>query len=340
MTMDGSTLVSVIVAVYNVGPFIEECVLSITDQSYANLEIVLVDDGSTDGSERLIDYFAGIDNRIIAIHKDNGGPSAARNVGLSVATGEFVTFVDGDDALFPQFIEYMLTTALRSDADYVIAKTCISAIGRDKLETDLIDDAREISSDEAIGLLFSPQIVVGCWNKLYRREFIENNGLRFYENLRSGEGLEFTTRAASFANRIVLCTGGLYFYRRDNASSATIKPNVLINGVGGIEAMKQMESTLELKSPFTRKMFNWRYWCHYGDCLRQIIEMKFQEKFHNLYKKCIKERRRRALLVVNSPVSWKQKLIAVATVCSPVLIARYYTWARARIARSLALNNK
>lgn len=100
-------VVSVIIPVYNVEEFIFKTVKSVMDQDYKNIEIILVDDGSPDNSAKIIDELAKKDDRIIYVHKDNGGVSSARNVGLRMASGEYVTFIDGDDWVEPNYISIL-----------------------------------------------------------------------------------------------------------------------------------------------------------------------------------------------------------------------------------------
>ena len=103
-------LISVIVPVYNVEKYLDNCVQSILRQSYTNLEIILIDDGSTDKSSQLCDEYSQKDKRIKVIHKKNGGQSDARNVGITVATGKYIAFVDSDDYIDEQFLDCLLST--------------------------------------------------------------------------------------------------------------------------------------------------------------------------------------------------------------------------------------
>ena len=112
-------LVSIIVPVYQVVDYVGVCVESLLRQTYKNLEILLVDDGSTDGSGEICDEYANRDNRIRVIHQENQGLSAARNTGLDQALGEYVAFVDSDDAVLPDFIETLYDLADRYQADIV-----------------------------------------------------------------------------------------------------------------------------------------------------------------------------------------------------------------------------
>ena len=109
--------VSVIVPVYNVRDYLEECINSIVSQTYKKLEIILIDDGSTDGSSDICDKYAVEDRRIKVIHKENGGLSDARNCGLDNMTGDFVLFVDGDDAIKKDMIEVLIGLIYQSESD-------------------------------------------------------------------------------------------------------------------------------------------------------------------------------------------------------------------------------
>ena len=112
--------VSVIVPVYNCAPYVERCVRSIMAQTYTDLEIICVDDGSSDNSGKILDSLAEEDSRIRVIHQKNAGVSAARNRGLDIATGELITFVDGDDAIEPDMYEILLPYFDDPDVDIVI----------------------------------------------------------------------------------------------------------------------------------------------------------------------------------------------------------------------------
>ena len=117
MSVDRSDpLISVIVPVYNVRHYLRDCIASIVGQTYRNLEIILVDDGSTDESSAMCDEAALCDGRIKVIHKENGGLSSARNAGLDIATGEFVAFVDSDDTIAPEAIEVLYRAANENGA--------------------------------------------------------------------------------------------------------------------------------------------------------------------------------------------------------------------------------
>ena len=118
--MNGQPLITVIIPVYNIMEYLPRCVHSVTAQTYKNLQIILVDDGSTDGTAQLCDELAAEDPRISVYHKENGGSSSARNLGLGKAQGEYIGFVDSDDRCEPEMYEKLLQSMLQNNSDVVM----------------------------------------------------------------------------------------------------------------------------------------------------------------------------------------------------------------------------
>lgn len=182
--------VSVIIPVFNVHPYLIEALDSVRNQTYDNLEIVLIDDGSTDGSEKICDEYAYIDNRIKLIHQHNKGLSAARNVGLEIMTGDAVAFLDPDDKFHPDYINLMLTALQNYNADIVICKAAAKhTLG------EMVWDSKEIYSDTPDGLFdrksslqlhADGKINDGVWNKLYRKELWEKISVTARQNRQNG----------------------------------------------------------------------------------------------------------------------------------------------------------
>jgi glycosyltransferase involved in cell wall biosynthesis len=167
-------LVSIIVPIYKVEPYLRRCLDSIVNQTYTNLEIILVDDGSPDKCPQICDEYAANDNRIIVIHKENGGLSDARNTGLDVCKGEYIYFIDGDDFIDLETIDLLVSQSLEANADITIAG--YSSFEQPSKHSSPLKKSpfREISFDEAMQMqVFGhpkfTQIVV-AWNKLIQRE--------------------------------------------------------------------------------------------------------------------------------------------------------------------------
>lgn len=163
-------LISVIVPIYKVEPYLDRCIRSIVDQTYAHLEIILVDDGSPDNCPAICDTWAQRDPRIKVIHKANGGLSDARNAGMDIATGELISFVDSDDTIAPEFLEKLYRALTAYDAD--IAECAVSYVD----ETGRVLRRRNVSQVQTMEKIEALQRLVTedgiyqtVWNKLYRR---------------------------------------------------------------------------------------------------------------------------------------------------------------------------
>ena len=163
-------LISVIVPVYNVESYIAECIESIQNQTYMNLEIILVNDGSTDASGDICDQYAAYDERIKVIHQENGGLSAARNTGIEAANGDYISFVDSDDYIRLTLFEDMLQLLKEYDLD-IIEFTAFRDKSGDIIEG-CNDGHLEIYSKEDALRLAMHDCFVAAWSKLYKRSAI------------------------------------------------------------------------------------------------------------------------------------------------------------------------
>ena len=167
-------LVSVIIPVYRVADYLEDCVQSVISQTYSNLEIILVDDGSPDECPALCDDLAFRDSRIRVIHKQNGGLSDARNVGLAEARGGIVSFVDSDDQVEPTMIETMLRAMVQEGAD--IACCCVKKIYPNREVVQTFPRDKIYSKRKAVyELIKGRDLESFAWNKLYRRDVLGEN---------------------------------------------------------------------------------------------------------------------------------------------------------------------
>ena len=178
-------MVSVIIPVYNVAKFLDMSLQSLLNQTYPYWEAILVNDGSTDNSLEILQRYAANDSRFKVIDKPNGGVSSARNVGLDAATGQYIAFLDPDDMMYPQFLEIMLATLLRSQADFVWCKggNCNENSTLDVLEEYEQYGVSEYEKPlERFVLRQKPRIHIAVWGKLYRAELLEN--LRFNTDFR------------------------------------------------------------------------------------------------------------------------------------------------------------
>ena len=204
-------LISIIIPVYNVASYLRESLDSAIKQSYKNLEIIIIDDGSTDGSGAICDEYKN-DPRITVIHQTHHGVSNSRNVGLDVATGEYIAFLDADDAYHPDFIKCMLKAI--EDVDVSVSRferyKLSSDIGRSKGKLAPIAKAGSYDRIEALRLHLNGLISTAVWDKLYRKELWKN--VRFPDG-HVWEDIDVVYRIFDLCNCVRVVDRVLYFYR-------------------------------------------------------------------------------------------------------------------------------
>ena len=209
-------LISIIIPVYNVEEYIKECLDSLLNQTYKNIEIIIVDDGSKDGSGNICDEYAKKDNRIKVIHKENGGVSKARNVGLDIATGKYITFLDSDDYLFKEGIEALYNLCIENQADISIAGVQDVENGK---ETRKNPEFHCVFDREGVLKAFLEERFFQCviWAKMYKRGLIGNE--RFNEDITIAEDFEFLHRVLKKVNKVALDTSKMVYYYRVRVGS-------------------------------------------------------------------------------------------------------------------------
>ena len=219
--------ISVIVPVYNQAQFLEECIESIINQTYKNLEIILVDDGSTDDSLTICRKYEELDKRIKVIHKENGGLSSARNAGLDVAKGKYIMFSDSDDMYVPNSCELLLKEIVSKNADYVVGNY-INCDEDGTLWENAIFDQKEyknfrLSIDDYTKSFYIMSSSV-C-NKMFRRSFIKKLKLRFVEGVPAEDAI-FTTYCFIKSKATYYVKDIMYLYRQRNGTSISTNNNL------------------------------------------------------------------------------------------------------------------
>ncbi len=228
--------ISVVIPVYNVEAYVAECLTSVVNQTYRNLEILVVDDGSTDNSYAICQEFAEKDKRITLIQQENGGLSAARNAAIPLATGKYITFVDSDDFLDADMIRYLYTAMQQHRADMAVCQPEFvdeqgKAIPRGKRYTDAVIDGNHA----CMRALFSDCGLDTCaWNKLYKTDFFET--IRYPEG-KYHEDVFTTYQLIALCNRIVIGSQPLYCYRQ--RAGSIVKSDFSPKHLHAIEASTQ-----------------------------------------------------------------------------------------------------
>lgn len=213
------TEISIIVPVYNVEQYLENCIQSILNQTFKNYELILVDDGSTDKSGEICDKYEKIDNRIKVIHKDNGGLSSARNSGLDIACGKYIGFVDSDDSIHPRMYEILYDLIKKHNVDISCCNYRETYSICNEYDTN-IESAEVIEMDniQAINNLYNNDIcirLVVAWNKLYSKHLFNDI---YYEVGRIHEDEFIAHRILHKCKKIVYTNNELYYYLQREGS--------------------------------------------------------------------------------------------------------------------------
>lgn len=307
-------LVSVIVPVYNVEKYISKTVKSLINQDYNNIEIILVDDGSPDKSGKIIDNLALKDNRIVVIHKENGGVSSARNAGLKVAKGEYVTFVDGDDWVDVNYITYFVNLLEVSRCDIAMNKNNYT-------ETNNLssDEYSIVKAEKAIEWIYLGDIFVAVWNKMYRKKLFDDNKIFFNNDIWYGEGMLFNIECLQYTESVVV--GGKSVYHQTfNPDSAMRKFNLESNFCG----IRSLELQKRLWIKQNKRIENaWKYhkYCFNRSIIDGLVRSDMLEENKETYKECVKGLRKGIMIVFKNEKNFKKKLAWCGYFIAPFLMA-------------------
>lgn len=222
-------MVSIIVPVYNSEKYLDKCIKSITCQTYRNIEIILINDGSKDNSPDICDMYAACDNRIKVIHKINTGVSHSRNIGLKLCTGDFIVFVDSDDWLEPDMIRHMMNIQVINDYDIVMTGIYENNLPLNKI-TEINYETKGYSGKSELASIIPKIIKDGTINqllsKLYKADLIKGANIRFNNNLNLAEDALFNYEAFFEAESFYISDRCLYHYaiREDDSLSKRFNP--------------------------------------------------------------------------------------------------------------------
>ncbi|MDD3428728.1 MAG: glycosyltransferase [Oscillospiraceae bacterium] len=253
---------SIVVPVYNAAPHLARCIQSLRTQTYKNLEIILVNDGSHDTSLTLCHVYARIDSRILILDRHNSGVSATRNAGIAVATGDYLQFVDSDDYLPPNATQLMVEKALDVDADLIIAPYYRVVNDKITLHNFILDERPMDTVQFAKNLMDEPaSFYYGVlWNKLYRRSLIAENNIQCSEELQWSEDFLFNLEYIRVAQRFCAIQCPVYYYVKNKTSltATAINPiNVMQIKKSLFEYYKDLYINLGLYDAYKAKIYKY-----------------------------------------------------------------------------------
>ena len=315
--IEKTSKVSMVVAIYKSENFLDKLIESALNQTHRNLELILVDDGSPDNSGAICDKWAEKDDRIVVIHKENGGACDARNQGIKRATGDYLMITDGDDWLEPDYVEYLLSIAILTSSDMAMSDHIFTTRDREQV----VDDHIEVwSPEEATINMIYPRIEIGPWNKIYKMELLYKIGLSFSVPW-SGEGLYFITTFAQHANHIGVGHKKVYNYRLNNPQSGLTNYNVQM-GLNAGWNIRNIRKNLVIHTKRLDNAVQWHIWKNYLWVITLIIVTNTKEKYSEEYSEAMYNvRKMLPYVIIHSEVSFVDKLKMIRHGLFPVSFA-------------------
>lgn len=300
-------LISIIIPAYNIENYIARCLDSLLNQTYKNLEIIVVDDGSSDSTGKIIDDYESKYNNIKVIHKKNGGVSAARNSGIEIANGDYIGFVDGDDTVDEEMFEVLIDNAIKYDAD-------ISHCGYKMVFPSRIDyyynTGQSIEQDNELGLkdlIMGQRIEPGLVNKIYKRELFKT--VRLNEKIKINEDLLANYYLFKQSSKSVFYDKCMYSYILRKGSAATSKININ-KIVDPIKVRKEILEDLSKDSSLYNIAYEKYIMSLVGICRNvQIRKSKEYKSYVDDTKKSLKYEINN--IIKNKAVSKKTKLMVI-----------------------------
>ena len=230
--------VSIIVPIYNTSKYLKQCITSITNQTYKNIEIILINDGSTDDSNKICDNFKKNDIRIKVLHQKNKGLSYTRNKGIELSTGQYITFIDSDDYVESTYIEKLVKKIKESDADIVQCDfKYVGECNTLKRKRNIVSFSKFTGHKKIKQLLLNDIVETMAWGKIYKKELFDNIK---YPEKKYYEDLYTTYKLIDKAKNIVVINEQLYMYR--------ITDNSITNKIFNIKQLDLIHASIERKN--------------------------------------------------------------------------------------------
>ncbi len=303
---DNKPLISVVVPVYNVEKYLNECVDSILAQTYENLEIILVDDGSPDRCPQICDEYAAAHANVRVVHKQNGGLSSARNAGLEAATGAWIMFVDSDDIILPEMLTDLMAEAQAHNYD-IVGSNLASYQGKRRI-MHYVSKRCEFSGNEILCAFLLKNIDLSSCTKIYRREIIGD--ARFPLNRRS-EDFPFLVEVYGKQPRAAYLPVGYYQYRSTPGSITNVFNKNFFDQLTNIEEAAALKQSADAKVARAYTISRNRL---YVDVAKEILLHKATKQYNQEFKRCINTINSQALHLLTFQSGWKYvvKYIAVS----------------------------
>lgn len=319
--MNREPLISVIVPIYNVDKYLEQCLSSLANQTYKNIEFLLIDDGSTDKSASICDKWANCDDRFKVFHIKNAGVSNARNLGLTKAVGNYIGFVDSDDWINHDMYEKMLSEMLKTESD-ICCGGYIEEFSNHQNISLAKYKAAVYTRNEALEQIFSCDVPKHTtwvlWDKLFKKEFVTN--IRFTGNIVNGEDMLFLWQAMKSIKTFSLLP--LYGYHYRMRPDSMVHTTMTKKHLTVIEAFKQVWIMSQNETKTVHKLIN-NYYMMYAITIGRKMLLLDRQSYENDIKEIQKYLRTQLINVFSNNLLTKRQIAGMFYICLPFRICIY-----------------
>lgn len=321
--MENKYLITIIVAIYNGQKYLTECIDSILNQNYSRLEIILVDDGSTDESGNICDKYLKKDKRIKVIHQKNGGVSVARNNALKISNGDYICFIDQDDYIENDYVSYLLNLIIENNTEISVVPNVIYASEKQKIysEKHKSNFSEVWSGKKAACEMLNSKMEIGPWSKMISKKLIDDNKISYYVGIFGGEGYAFSVESFAASKKVAVGYKGIYNYRVDNYESemSKFRPRAFKSS---LTAVTKLQSKFKDDSDALKKATNYAYWRVYVAFLNSLVASNAQKRYPDEYKILVRNCKKYAYRSITADVPLKRKVKDLLYFISPVLVAK------------------
>ncbi len=312
--------VSIVIPVYNIKNYIDRCLTSIISQTYSNIQIIIIDDGSIDGSSEICDKYSVLDDRIEVVHIENGGVGNARNIGIEKANGEYILFIDGDDYIENSYIETLINSIIENKSDLAIVDYYLQ-IGNKRFSNSINTNEKILFDNKsALDNILNEDLYLGyLWNKLFKLKIIKDNNIRFDRRIRIWEDLLFCIEYIDCIKNVVYTRTPLYTYIQRDNSAVSAK-----NSTSDYTKLYAMDKAyciaFKYKGEFLEKIQDMYANTYISVYYEQISQMgSFDKTFYLEYKNKMKK--------IHGNLTNKHKIMYIASIMAPRIVysfVKYY----------------
>lgn len=322
-------LISIIASVYKGEKYLRECIESVLEQDYRNIELIMVDDGSPDNSGKILDEYAKKDKRIKVVHKENSGVSNSRNIALLQAKGTYICLLDQDDVLAKDYVSYFYGLIKNNGVEVAATPSPCKFFGTTPSFVSNNDYVDVLSGEAAAIFMLYHRMVIAPWNKMVSKSLIDKYNIHFQPQFFNGEGFAFSIECFLHSRKVAIGHREVYGYRvGDPNSGASTFKEAWINS--SINAQQYIKSIFLNPSSELLKAWAFSNWHTHCDALNVMVGCGVKNSHQDLYDRIKEVCQAESYRALSAPISLQQKFRGVLFAISPYMAAKVINHFRIR----------